>query len=73
MPSANKDEYTEYKVIKINKFGVKQERKLGIDSNKIYNARMPGAAGLFGLGSSKTRHPERLLETLVAVTYNPDT
>jgi hypothetical protein len=64
--------YTEFRVIKTNKFGVRQERKLGIDSQKISNMKLHSITSFLGLQSSKTKHPERPLETLTAVTPNPD-
>ena len=64
--------YQEFRVIKTNKFGSRQERKLGIDSQKIFNMKPSSITHFLGLTSQKTKHPERPLETLVNVTANPD-
>jgi hypothetical protein len=64
--------YTEFRVIKTNKFGVRQERKLGIDSQKIYNLKPNSITSFLRLSSQNTKHPERPLEQLTAVNAAPD-
>ena len=57
---ASASRYTEYHVIKINKFGSRQPRTLGIDREKIYNM-MRGTKG------QKTRNPERSLSDIIFI------
>jgi len=64
--------YQEFRVIKTNKFGSRQERRLGIDSQKIFNMKPTSITHFLGLTSQKTKHPERPLETLANVTANPE-
>jgi hypothetical protein len=63
--------YREYSVIKINKYGRRQERILGIDSQKIYN-KMPHFVTTFLGAPAKTRVPERPIHTLLTVITEPD-
>jgi hypothetical protein len=65
-------EYREYSVIKINKYGRRQERIFAIDGKKVYN-KLPynhAAYNFLGL-PAKTRKPERPIETLLNVITNP--
>ena len=57
---ASASRYTEYTVIKINKFGSRQARILGIDREKIYNM-------MRGTKVQKTKNPERSISDVTIV------
>jgi hypothetical protein len=52
--------YQQFEVVKINKFGTRQQRVLGVDSERVYNMRPTSEMG-------KTKNPERLLEDIDCV------
>eukprot|EP00755_Sulcionema_specki_P008640 Sspe_Gene.41521::Locus_20079_Transcript_1_1_Confidence_1.000_Length_1750::g.41521::m.41521/K20410/MAPKAP1, SIN1; target of rapamycin complex 2 subunit MAPKAP1 len=62
---ASASRYTEYKVIKINKYGARQERILGIDREKIYNS-MPTKK------MQKTKNPERSISDITHIRLFED-
>lgn len=49
--------YQQFDVIKINKFGVRQQRVIGVDGERVYNMRPLSEVG-------KTKNPERLIEDI---------
>lgn len=55
--------YCEYKIIKKNKFGRRQERIFGIDATKIYNSKRGAYSGAL----SKVYRGERLLQTVKSI------
>eukprot|EP01059_Diplonema_ambulator_P019202 TRINITY_DN3205_c0_g3_i1.p1 TRINITY_DN3205_c0_g3~~TRINITY_DN3205_c0_g3_i1.p1 ORF type:complete len:518 (+),score=48.84 TRINITY_DN3205_c0_g3_i1:50-1555(+) len=57
---ASASRYTEYQVVKINKFGLRQNRVLGIDREKIYNM-------MCGNKVQKTKNPERSIGDIVYI------
>ena len=57
---ASASRYTEYLVIKINKFGSRQLRILGVDREKIYNM-------MRGTKAQKTKNPERSISDVTMV------
>eukprot|EP00760_Papus_ankaliazontas_P010204 PhM_4_TR14223/c0_g1_i1/m.66625 len=59
-------QYREYEVIKINKYGVRQPRVIGIDTERIYNMFQAGGRG------QRTKNPERFLSEIVEVRDFPD-
>jgi hypothetical protein len=68
-------QYREYRVIKTNKFGSRQERLLGIDADLLYNRKpSANAKSVFGWYTSgkTTKHPERKIDTLAQVIPNYD-
>eukprot|EP00756_Hemistasia_phaeocysticola_P012946 Hpha_TRINITY_DN15240_c2_g1::TRINITY_DN15240_c2_g1_i1::g.66129::m.66129 len=62
---ATASRYTEYDVVKINKYNSRQDRKLGIDRDKIYNM-------MRGVKPEKTKNPERSISDVQKVHWNPD-
>lgn len=52
--------YQQFDVIKINKFGVRQQRVIGVDGERVYNMRPLSEVG-------KTKNPERLIEDIDVV------
>lgn len=58
-------EYTEYKVIKTNQWGKKQERIMGIDGEKIYNKNATG-------GSDDVHRPFRLISEVLSIELVPN-
>lgn len=46
--------YQQFDVIKINKFGIRQDRVIGVDGERVYNMRPSTEAG-------KTKNPERYI------------
>ncbi|KAL0481064.1 Ras-interacting protein RIP3 [Acrasis kona] len=63
-------QYREFRVIKTNKFGRRQERLLGIDVNLLYNRKPPNTSSImsnvFKVAES-TKRPVRKIEGLTAV------
>jgi hypothetical protein len=58
-------QYREYRVIKTNKFGRKQERLLGIDADMLYNKK-PSLSSLFPWGTNKdTKHVRIICDMLI--------
>ncbi|KAJ9469220.1 Ras-interacting protein RIP3 [Diplonema papillatum] len=57
---ASASRYTEYNIIKINKFGSRQRRILGIDREKIYNM-------MAGSKAQKTKNPERSIHDVILI------
>jgi hypothetical protein len=52
--------YQQFDVIKVNKFGVRQQRVIGVDGERVYNMRPLSEVG-------KTKNPERLIEDIEVV------
>lgn len=52
--------YQQFDVVKINKFGVRQQRIIGVDGERVYNMRPLSEVG-------KTKNPERLIEDIEVV------
>lgn len=64
--------YREYRVVKINKYNMRQERILGIDSNKLYNKMPKGASSIFGITyKHKTTYPERAISSILQIHTDP--
>eukprot|EP01062_Namystynia_karyoxenos_P051926 TRINITY_DN4111_c2_g1_i1.p1 TRINITY_DN4111_c2_g1~~TRINITY_DN4111_c2_g1_i1.p1 ORF type:complete len:579 (+),score=192.49 TRINITY_DN4111_c2_g1_i1:98-1738(+) len=59
---AKASRYTEYDVVKINKYGSRQDRVLGVDRDKIYNM-------MRGVKAEKTKNPERSITDIQVVRY----
>jgi hypothetical protein len=58
--------YKEFAVVKINKYGVKQERVMGIDRDQVHNMLRAGdGGGLFG--SRKVKKQSRNITDIVRV------
>lgn len=63
-------QYKEFLVIKTNKHGVRQERIMGVDRDRIYNM-LPKTANGF-LGAKAAKRPSRFVEDLVEVQYDDE-
>lgn len=60
--------YEEWQVVKVNRFGRRQERILGIDINRITNAKVPGQRpGWLNASSAATRVAERFMTDVLRV------
>ena len=78
--------YKEFNVIKLNKRGVRQERVLGIDGQRLYNARAHTeddiatglrewglrTLGLRGAGDHATKHPSHLIRDILEARLGAD-
>jgi hypothetical protein len=64
-------QYEEFDVVKVNKFGHRQERRLGIDGDKMYNMLPHRTTGFF-VQKAKTKHPTRSISDIVNVYVVPD-
>ncbi|KAL0486966.1 hypothetical protein AKO1_001327 [Acrasis kona] len=73
---SNPINYREYKVVKINKYGRRQDRILGLDDEKLFN-KLPNqhrnVTAFLGLSQTRTRVPERFASTLLDVYYDKKT
>eukprot|EP00002_Diphylleia_rotans_P025123 TRINITY_DN4974_c0_g1_i1.p1 TRINITY_DN4974_c0_g1~~TRINITY_DN4974_c0_g1_i1.p1 ORF type:complete len:501 (+),score=105.77 TRINITY_DN4974_c0_g1_i1:70-1572(+) len=63
-------QYKEYDVYKTNKHGVRQERIMGIDREKIYNMLPKNANGF--LGSKAAKRPSRYIEDVHSIRLEED-
>ena len=52
--------YQQFEVVKINKFGVRQQRVIGVDAERVYNMRPSSEVG-------KTKNPERQIEDIEVI------
>ena len=52
--------YQQFDVVKINKFGIRQERVIGVDGERVYNMRPSSESG-------KTKNPERNINDIECV------
>lgn len=52
--------YQQFDVIKINKFGIRQQRVIGVDAERVYNMRPSSEVG-------KTKNPERQIEDIETI------
>lgn len=52
--------YQQFEVIKINKFGQRQQRVIGVDAERVYNMRPSSEVG-------KTKNPERQIEDIETI------
>ena len=57
-------QYVEYDVVKINKYGMRQHRKLGIDREKLYNSA-PSKSGFSFRKKGSTKQPQRSIRDIV--------